>query len=56
LPSDVEKVERILTLHLLLFFFSGSYLEVFENFAKKDKTPRMVPSIAQMVFVTSPKG
>jgi hypothetical protein len=50
------KVERILTLHLLLSFFSGSYLGVFENFAKKDKVPRMVPSIAQVVFVTSPKA
>jgi hypothetical protein len=43
-----------LTVHLSLFFFSRSYLE-FENFAKKDKVPRMVPSIAQVVFVTSPK-
>jgi hypothetical protein len=50
------KVERILTLHLLLFFFSGSSLGVFENFAKKDKVPRMVPSIAQVVFFTSPKS
>jgi hypothetical protein len=44
-----------LTLHLSLFFF-GSYLGVFENFAKKDKVPRMVPSISQVVFVTSPKA
>jgi hypothetical protein len=44
-----------LTVHLSLFFFSRSYLE-FENFAKKDKVPRMVPSIAQVVFVTSPKA
>jgi hypothetical protein len=50
------KVERFLTLHLSLFFFFGSYLGVFENFAKKDKVPRMVPSIAQVVFVTSPKA
>jgi hypothetical protein len=49
-------VEWILTLHLSFFFFSGSYLGVFENFAKKDKVPRMVPSIAQVVFVTSPKA
>jgi hypothetical protein len=50
------KVEWVLTLHLSLFFFSGSYLGVFENFAKKDKVPRMVPLIAQVVFVTSPKA
>jgi hypothetical protein len=31
-------------------------LEFFENFAKKDKVPQMVPSIAQVVFVTSPKA
>jgi hypothetical protein len=43
-------------LHLSLFFFFGSYLGVFENFAKKDKIPRMVPSIAQVVFVSSPKA
>jgi hypothetical protein len=43
-------------LHLLLSFFSGSYLGVFENFAKKDKVPQMVPSIAQVVFVTSQKA
>jgi hypothetical protein len=49
------KVEWILTVHLLLFFFFGCSLGVFENFAKKDKVPRMVPSIAQVVFVTSPK-
>jgi hypothetical protein len=49
------KVERILTLHLLLFF-SGSYLGVFENVGKKDKVPRMVPSITQVVFVISPKA
>jgi hypothetical protein len=50
------KVERILTLHLSLFFFFGSYLGFFfENFAKKDKVSRMVPSITQVVFVTSPK-
>jgi hypothetical protein len=41
---------------LSLSSFSGSYLGVFENFAKKDKVPRMVPSIAQVVFVTSPKA
>jgi hypothetical protein len=29
---------------------------VFEKFAKKDKVPLMVPSIAQVVFVTSPKA
>jgi hypothetical protein len=45
-----------LTLHLSLFFLSGSYLGVFKNFAKKDKVPRMVPSIAQVVFVTSQKA
>jgi hypothetical protein len=50
------KVEQILTLHILLSFFSGSYLGDFENFAKKDKVPRMVPSIAPVVFVTSPKA
>jgi hypothetical protein len=33
------KVERILTLHLSLSSFSGSYLGDFENFAKKDKVP-----------------
>jgi hypothetical protein len=27
----------------------------FENFAKKDKVPRMIPS-AEVVFVTSPKA
>jgi hypothetical protein len=32
-------VEWILTLHLSLFFHSGSYLGVFENIAKKDKVP-----------------
>jgi hypothetical protein len=41
-------------LHLSLFFLFGSYLRVFENFAKKDKVPWTVPSIAQMVFVTTP--
>jgi hypothetical protein len=50
------KVERVLTLHLLLSFFSRSYLRVFENFARRDKVPRMVPSIAKVVFVTSPKA
>jgi hypothetical protein len=43
-------------LHILLFFFFGSYLGVFENFAKEDKNPEMVPSIAQVIFVTSPKA
>jgi methyl coenzyme M reductase subunit C-like uncharacterized protein (methanogenesis marker protein 7) len=43
-------------LQLSLFFFSGSYLGVFENFAKKDKVPRMVPSIPEVVLVTSPKA
>jgi hypothetical protein len=38
---------------LLFWILSRSF---FENFAKKDKVPRMVPSIAQMVFVTSPKA
>jgi hypothetical protein len=47
------KVEWILTLHLSLSSFSGSYLGVFENFVK---VPWMVPSIAQVVFVTSPKA
>jgi hypothetical protein len=42
-------------LHLSLFFF-GSFLGVFENFAKKDKVPQKVPLIAQVVFVTSPKA
>jgi hypothetical protein len=47
----------VLTLPPSLFFFSGSYVRVFlENFAKKDKVPRMVPSITQVVFVTSPKA
>jgi hypothetical protein len=50
------KVERILTLHRTLFIFSGSYLGVFENFTKEDKVPLMVPSIAQVVFVTSSKA
>jgi hypothetical protein len=50
------KAEWVLTLHLSLLFFSGSYLGVFENFAKKDKVPRMVSSITQVVFVTSPKS
>jgi hypothetical protein len=36
--------------------FSGSYLGIFEDFAKKDKVPRMVPLIAQVVFATSPKA
>jgi hypothetical protein len=45
-----------LTLHLSLFFLFGSYLRVFENFAKKDKVPWTVPSIAQMVFVTTPQA
>jgi hypothetical protein len=44
-----------LTLHLSLSF-SGSYLGDFENFAKKDKVPQMVPSIAQVLFITSPKA
>jgi hypothetical protein len=40
------------SLTLILFWIlSRSFL----NFAKKDKVPRMVPSIAQVVFVTSPK-
>jgi hypothetical protein len=43
-------------LHLSLFFLFGSYLRVFENFAKKDKVPWTVPSIAQMVFVTTPQA
>jgi hypothetical protein len=42
------------SLTLLLFWvLSRSF---FENFAKKDKVPRMVFSIAQVVFVTSPKA
>jgi hypothetical protein len=40
----------------LTLLFSGSYLGVFENFAKKDKVPRMDPSIAQVVFSTSLKA
>jgi hypothetical protein len=43
-------------LPLSLFFFSGSYLGVFENFANKDKVPKMVPSIALVFFDTSPKA
>jgi hypothetical protein len=36
--------------------FSGSYLGVvFEKISKKDKVPLMVPSIAKVVFVASPK-
>jgi hypothetical protein len=50
------KVEWILTLHLSLFFFSGPYLGVFKKFSKKDKVPWIVPLIAQVVFVTSPKA
>jgi hypothetical protein len=50
------RVEWFLTLHLSLFFFSGSFLGVFENFANKDKVPRMVPSIAQVLFVTLTKA
>jgi methyl coenzyme M reductase subunit C-like uncharacterized protein (methanogenesis marker protein 7) len=42
------------SLTLLLFWILSR--SVFENFAKKDKIPRMVPSIAQVVFVTSPKA
>jgi hypothetical protein len=39
------------SLTLLLFWIlSWSF---FENFAKKDKVPWMVPSIAQVVFVPS---
>jgi hypothetical protein len=45
----------VLTLHHSLFF-SGSYLSVLIFFAKKDKVPQMVPSISQVVFVTSPKA
>jgi hypothetical protein len=41
------KVDWVLTLHLSLLFLSRSYLGIFEKFAKKDKVPRMVPSIAQ---------
>jgi hypothetical protein len=42
------------SLTLLLFWIlSRSF---FENFAKKDKVPRMAPSIAQVVFVASPKA
>jgi hypothetical protein len=41
-------------LTLLLFWIISR--SSFENFAKKDKVPRMVPSIAQVVFVTSPKA
>jgi hypothetical protein len=42
------------SLTLLLFWvLSRSF---FENFAKKDKVPQMVFSIAQVVFVTSPKA
>jgi hypothetical protein len=37
------RVEWFLTLDLSQFFFSRSYLGVFENFVKKDKVPRMVP-------------
>jgi hypothetical protein len=41
------------SLTLILFWIlSRSFL----NFAKKDKVPQMVPSIAQVVFVTSPKA
>jgi hypothetical protein len=42
------------SLTLLLFWILSR--SVFENFAKKDKIPRMVPSIAQVVFVTSTKA
>jgi hypothetical protein len=41
------KVDWVLTLHLSLLFLYRSYLGIFEKFAKKDKVPRMVPSIAQ---------
>jgi hypothetical protein len=50
------RVEWFLTLHVSLFFFSGCYLGVSENFAKKDKVPQMAPSITQVLFVTSPKA
>jgi uncharacterized membrane protein YwzB len=43
---------HFVSLTLLIFWIlSRSF---FENFAKKDKVPQMVPSIAQVVFVTSP--
>jgi hypothetical protein len=38
---------------LLFWILSQGF---FENFAKKDKVPQMVPSIAQVVLVTSPKA
>jgi hypothetical protein len=47
----------VLNLYLSLFSFSGFYLGVFENnFAKRDKDPQMIPSITQVVFVTSLKA
>jgi hypothetical protein len=36
--------------------FLASISEFLKIFAKIDKVPRMVPSITQVVFVTSPKA
>jgi hypothetical protein len=41
------------SLNLLLLDPISEFLKIF---AKKDKVPRMVLSIAQVVFVTSPKA
>jgi hypothetical protein len=55
LPSKVEEYNSFDSASLTLFFF-WILFQSFENFAKKDKVPRMVPSIAQVVFITSPKS
>jgi hypothetical protein len=55
LPSKVEEYNSFDSASLTLFFF-WILFQSFENFAKKDKVPRMVPSIAQVVFITSPNA
>jgi hypothetical protein len=50
------KSRTVLTLYYSLFFFLASISEFLKIFTRREKVPRMVPSIAQLVFVTSPKA
>jgi hypothetical protein len=51
-----SRVERLLLCITHSSLFLASIPEFLKIFTKRDKVPWMVPSIAQVVFVTSPKA